>query len=276
MYSRIMDPPGEARPDWWITAQVAQRMGYDGFDWEDANAVFEEAAEKSAGSVHDYLALVEAARANGQRGHEFLRDLGTEGIQCPIVADENGALQGTVRLHTESFGTASGKAIFPRGDWDRVLPAQTALAPRTDELWITNMRVNETWQSLFDDIRIPVRARRYPSNILEIHPDDAAARGIENGDWIEVQNDSVATQLGGTAAASFRALAYITDSVRPGVACSYFNYRGDLSMAANNVVSGQTVPVNPVYHYKLGRGRVVHIEASEHSGAMSFLPRNMV
>ncbi|MFQ6029684.1 MAG: molybdopterin-dependent oxidoreductase, partial [Dehalococcoidia bacterium] len=31
IYSKIMDPPGEAKPDWWIVAQVAQRMGFEGF-----------------------------------------------------------------------------------------------------------------------------------------------------------------------------------------------------------------------------------------------------
>lgn len=276
IYSKIMDPPGDARPDWWIAAQVAQRMGYAGYEWEDSNEVFEEAAEKSVGTVHDYMALVDAARTNGQRAHEFLRDLGTEGIQCPIVVDGNGDLQGTVRLHTESFSTASGKAIFPSGDWNRVLPAQEALKPRDDELWVTNMRVNETWQSLFDDVRIPVRARRYASNILEIHPTDAAARGIDSGDWVEVQNDSVVDQRGEIVAASFRALAYVTDSVLLGVTCSYFNYRGDTTMAANSVVSGQVIPVNPVYHFKLGRGRVVRIESSEYANVMSFLPRNLV
>ena len=84
IYSKIMDPPGEAKPDWWIVAQVAQRMGFDGFDWQDSNDVFEEAAERSRGTVHDYAALVEMARAQGKRGHELLRELGTTGIQCPI------------------------------------------------------------------------------------------------------------------------------------------------------------------------------------------------
>ena len=58
LYSKIMDAPGLAKPDWWIVAQVCKRMGFDGFDWETANDVFEEASEKSVGSVHDYAPLV--------------------------------------------------------------------------------------------------------------------------------------------------------------------------------------------------------------------------
>jgi len=41
------------------------------------------------------------------------------------------------------------------------------------------MRLNALWQSLADDVRIPRRIMRYPTNILEIHPQDAAPRGIE-------------------------------------------------------------------------------------------------
>ncbi len=177
IYSKIMDPPGEARPDWWTIAQVGKRMGFDGFDWQDSNDVFEEAAQRSVGTVHDYAALVELARSQGKRGHELLRELGTTGIQCPIKL-ENGSLAGTPRLHGDRFGTQSGKAIFPKGDWSKVEPFQQQFAPQGDELWVTNMRTNEHWQSQFDDSRIPYRWERFPANILEINPTDAAARDI--------------------------------------------------------------------------------------------------
>ncbi len=276
IYSKIMDPPGQAKPDWWIAAEVAKRMGYSGFDWPDANAVFEEASAASVGTVHDYEPLVEAARANNMSGHEYLRGLDTEGIQCPITRGENGELVGTVRLHENGFGTASGKAILVRGSWERVKPVQDLLAPVDDELWVTNMRVNALWQSLADDARIPFRAQRYPANILEIHPDDATARGIESGDWVEVKNDKVVDQLGQTSAGSFRAIAYVTNEVRQGVTCSYFNYRGRLDMAANSVVSGTVDPVNQVYRYKLGKGRVTGLGPSELKDTMTFAANNLV
>ena len=34
IYSKFYDPPGEAKPDWWIMAQIAKKMGYEGFDFE--------------------------------------------------------------------------------------------------------------------------------------------------------------------------------------------------------------------------------------------------
>ena len=275
MYSKIMGPPGEARPDWWIIAQAARRMGFDGFDWRDSNDVFEEAAERSRGTVHDYSALVEMARAQGKRGHEFLREMGTTGIQCPIRL-EGGNLVGTVRLHTDSFGTSSGKAVFVKGDWNEVRPFQEQFAPQGDELWVTNMRVNEHWQSQFDDMRIPYRWERFPVNILEVNPEDANPRGIESGDWVAVENDNVLTQTGETYAARFSAVAYVSDQVPPGVTCSYFLFgQGQLDMAVNSVSPGIADPINNRYRFKLGKGRLRKTGESEFKNILSFVPRNL-
>lgn len=275
IYSKIMDPPGEAKPDWWIIAQVAKRMGFEGFDWQDSNDVFEEAAERSRGTVHDYAALVELARSQGKRAHEFLRELGTTGIQCPIKL-EGSNLAGTMRLHADGFGTASGKAIFVKGDWKNVKPFQDEFAPQDDELWVTNMRVNEHWQSQFDDMRIPYRWERFPVNILEMNAADAGTRQIESGDWAEVSNDRVLTQTGGRHSAMFKAVAYVTDQVPPGVTCSYFIFgQGRLDMAANSVSPGVADPINHRYRYKLGKGRVTRVGPSEFKDTMSFVPRNL-
>ena len=276
IYSKIMDPPGEAKPDWWIIAQVGKRMGYDGFDWQDSNDVFEEASEASRGTVHDYAALVEVARSQGKTGHQFLRELGTTGIQCPIKL-ENGRLAGTTRLHAEGFSTASGKAIFTKGDWNNVEPFQRQFAPQGDELWVTNMRTNEHWQSHFDDKRIPYRWARFPGNMLEINPVDAQARNIESGDRILIENQNVLSQSGETHPAQFEAVAYVTDAVPSGVTCSYFLFdQGRLDMAANQITPGVTDPINNRYRYKLGKGSVRKIGESEFKNTVSFVPRNLV
>ena len=35
-----MDPPGDAAPDWQLICQVATAMGYPGFEFDSAAAVF--------------------------------------------------------------------------------------------------------------------------------------------------------------------------------------------------------------------------------------------
>lgn len=58
VYSKIMDPFGEARPDCWITVRVTKRMGFDGFDWANPKEVFEEAAEPSLSDHKPHILLV--------------------------------------------------------------------------------------------------------------------------------------------------------------------------------------------------------------------------
>lgn len=275
-YGKIMDPPGNARPDWWIVAQVGTRMGYEGFDWEDANAVFEEASEKSVGTAHDYRELVLSAKRKRMRGHDLLRGLGTTGIQCPIRLDDAGELEGTVRLHENEFSTDSGKAVFVRGDWAHCRPIQEATAPTGQELWITNMRLNQLWQSMHDDSRIPFRSDRFPANILELHPDDAATRFIRDGDWVRITNHSVIGYDGSRISGSYRAVAYLTDATRKGVACTYFNYKGRVDMAANTITSAEVDARAPVYRYKLSKGLVECEGESEYKHSMSFCEMNRV
>jgi len=229
IYSQFYDPPGEARPDWWIIGQVATKMGYRGFDWPDGNAVFEEAAARSKNGPYDYAALVDAAKAKGQKAHEFLRALSTTGLQLPArVVD--GKLVGTTRLHDETmpeaepaapivkkFKTASGKAIFMRGDWRQAEPIFERFKPRDGELWVVNGRVNHIWQTMYDDLRKPYVRQRYPSNFLFINAADAKPRGIESGDLVRVENDDVVDQLGNKTKGVLSLVACVTDEVAAGV-----------------------------------------------------------
>ena len=118
--------------------------------------------------------------------------------------------------------------------------------------------------------------RRFPVNILEINPADASNRQIESGDWVEVANDKVLTQTGGHHAAKFKAVAYVTDQVPPGVTCGYFIFgQGRLDMAANSVSPGVADPINNRYRFKLGKGKVSSLGPSEFKDIMSFVPRNL-
>ncbi len=287
IYSKFSDPPGEARPDWWIVAQVARRMGFPGFDWKDANDVFEEAAERSKDGPYDYRALVEIARKEGKRAHEYLRGLSTTGIQLPARL-EGARLVGTTRLHddtlapdapvtriTKAYKTTTGKAIFMRGDWNTVLPVLERFQPEGDELWVINGRINEIWQSMYDDLRRPFIRQRYPANFLFINAVDARARGIESGDLVGVENDRVVNQLGEVSKGALALVAYVTDEVAPGVTYTFPFYPGQHS---NTVVSAVTDPVTGVYNYKIGKGRVRKLGETplkSVEGGMSFVPRSI-
>lgn len=321
LYAKFYDAPGEAKPDWWAVAKFADKMGYtaDGsYNWQSSNDVFEEAARFGRGGVLNYQPLVVKAKEMGVKGHELLRTLGTTGIQTPIRV-RDGELVGTQRLHDPqndwgemensevqlralyAFNTHSGKAILLKSPWKFAGWYQffEAVKPRADkdELWVTNGRINETWQSGFDDRRKPHLNQRWPDNFIIIHPNDAKKRGIESGDWVEIHNDTVYVQTGQpqgvldadltfnqlmkdghikTVEGRFKAVAIVSDEIKEGVAKSNFNTPKSM---ANSVVSAVPDPMTNNYRYKLGRGTLTKVGDSEYKTdltRMSLKPRHIV
>ncbi len=315
LYAKFNDAPGEAKPDWWAIAQFAQKMGFKGFDWSESNDVFEEAARFSRNGVLSYNVLVKEAKKEGKKGHEKLRELGTTGIQTPIRMVK-GEMVGTGRLHDPendwgevegdtkdqkwlyAFGTHTGKANILKTPWvnDSWSDFYEAIKPRAEkgEIWITNGRVNETWQSGFDDLRKPFLAKRWPWPHIVIHPDDAAPQGIASGDLVEGFNDTVYVQSGEpigvkdgdlsfaklmehghikTTTGQFVAVAIVSDEIRSGVAKAAFNYPGSM---ANSVCHAVPDPVTGNYRYKLGRGVLRKVGESAYKNnfaEMSLKPR---
>ena len=318
LYSKFYDAPGEAKPDWQAVQMFAKKMGFEGYEWKDSNDVFEEAARFSRGTVLNYNNLVVAAKKQGVKAQEMLRAYGTEGIQTPIRVI-NGKLTGTVRLHdpankladldgTKSqpkfmyaFNSFTGKAIMLKSPWKFPgwIQYYEAIKPRADkgELWVTNGRVNETWQSAFDDLRKAHLLQRWPWPAIFIHPADAKARGIESGDLVKVHNDTVYIQTGQPQGAKdpdlffdnlmkeghikttegfFTSVAIVSDEVRQGVTMASFNYPG---APANTVVSAVPDPITNNYRYKLGRGTLTKVGESPYKHdftAMSLKPRPIV
>jgi len=318
LYSKFYDAPGEAKPDWWQVQKFAQKMGFSSYDWKNSNDVFEEAARFGRNGVLNYHPLVVKAKEMKKKSHELLRSYGTTGIQTPIRV-RDGKLEGTKRLHDPAndwgeiegqevqrqwlyaFGTHSGKAILLKSPWKFAgwIQYYEAIKPRAEkgEIWVTNGRVNESWQSGFDDLRKPYLSHRWPANFLVVNTNDAKARGIESGDWVEVHNDKVYVQMGQpqgvldadltfnqlmkdghimTTEARFRAVAIVSDEIREGVAKTNFNFT---TSPGNSVVSAVPDPMTNNYRYKLGRGTLKKVGESKYKTSfthMSLKPRTII
>ena len=318
LYSAFYDPPSQAKPDWWAIAQFARKMGFDGYDWKDSNDVFEESSRFSRTDVLSYHALVTEAKREGKRGHEKVREFGTTGIQTPIRV-VGGKLVGTKRLHDPdndwgdiegvtfdakwlyAFDTHSGKALLLKTPWKFPgwIQFYEAIRPRPEkgEIWITNGRVNETWQSGFDDLRKPYLAKRWPWPYIFINPNDAKPKGIESGDLVQGYNDEVFVQTGSpigvlsnehnfeelrknghikVTKGQFVAVAIVSEEMRPGVAMASFNYPGSM---ANSVCHAVPDPVSGNYRYKLGRGVLTKVGESAYKRVfteMSLKPRPVI
>lgn len=306
LYQKFYDPPGEAKPDWWIAAQIAKRMGFEGFDWKNSNDVFEEAARFGRGGRANYHPLVWLAKKKGIKAHDLLKTYGTTGIQCPIRY-EDGELVGTKRLHDSTlklppdgpegptvwppflteFATHSGKANFIKSPWLLFSDFYEFIKPKGDELWVINGRINEIWQSGFDDVeRRPYITQRWPENFIEIHPDDAKPLGIESGDMVVVESDRIPVQTGGfigrdtkdllfsklmedghikLTSASVKAVAVVIPVPRPGVTFMYFLHT---LQSANSLVPRVPDPISNNYRFKLGIGKIKKIGESPYKRSL--------
>lgn len=176
LQQKFMDPPGEARPDWWIVAQVARKMGYAGFDWKDERAVWDEIRSKS-GDVRDMT-------------WDMLKQAGTNGIRYPYV---NG--KSPERLYGDEMQGLLGKRFFTKDNKAHV--EEMALVGKFDHnkfewggvdaahpLMAFDFRLNELWNTGYTYWDKPTVSSRTPDAFLEMHPADARSRSIRDGEWV--------------------------------------------------------------------------------------------
>ncbi|MHA1567750.1 MAG: arsenate reductase (azurin) large subunit [Alphaproteobacteria bacterium] len=317
LYNKFYDPPGEAKPDWWIIAQLAKRMGYDGFGWKNSNEVAEEASRFSRGGRKDFHMIKVAAHREGKTLHEKLGEFGTDGIQGPVFMNADGSLVGTKRLHDTTrvldetgpaganmfnkklthFNSQTGKCNIQKSPWSLFSDYWEWLSPKGDELWCTSGRINERWQSGFDDRRRPYIVQRWPENWVEIHPDDAKARGIENGDYVMAFSERVPSMketILGVEGSDFQfsslmekghielskgavtAIAMVTPAIKKGVLYMDFLH----TQAPANALEGRIEDwISGNYNYKMGVARIRKIGESPYKRtfrSMSFARRDII
>jgi arsenite oxidase large subunit len=208
LYGKFMEPPGVAVPDWEICARTARRMeslyraaGNDaearrfaGFDWKTGEDVFLAGGATFPDNRVDEVGA-ESLPCETYAGVDYalLRELGQRGIQTPVRRDPvTGAVVGTTRRYTHRFGSADGKFHWvATGGWTGYPPELTRYLDdrKTWPFWLTTGRSQRLWQTGYHDARIPEKLEEVPLPYVELHPDDAAALGVDTGDLVEVWND---------------------------------------------------------------------------------------
>jgi assimilatory nitrate reductase catalytic subunit len=162
--------PGEARPDWWMFAQVAQRLGFaSAFRYETPAAVFSEHAALS-GFENVGSRLFDLGGLAGISGDEY-DDLVP--VQWPVPTSH---VTGTARLLGDGrFVTADGRARFVA-----IGERTPAHAPTLDFPLILNTgRVRDHWHTLTRTGKSPRLSAHSGEPYAELHPADALAWGIE-------------------------------------------------------------------------------------------------
>ncbi|CAN1525314.1 BisC Anaerobic dehydrogenases, typically selenocysteine-containing [Rhabdaerophilaceae bacterium] len=193
---RFLPAPEATRPDWWALSQVAMRMGFAGFDYPDAAAVYREHASLSAFENEDTRDFDLGAHTElNSADYDKL-----EPFQWPLRAGET---TGQPRFFEKGgFYTQDRRAQLvptpPRG------PVKT-LGPERP-LWLNTGRIRDQWHTMTRTGKAARLLGHVGEPFCEIHPQDATELNILPASLVEVETDF------GTAI--LRAL--ISDRQRPG------------------------------------------------------------
>jgi assimilatory nitrate reductase catalytic subunit len=170
-------PPGEARPDWWMLAEVARRMGWPAaFPYRRAADIFREHAALSAfendGRARRLFDIGTLAEI-GDGEYDAMAPL-----QWPLPRDARSA-GASARLFGDGsgFATADGRARFVPTPFrpPAVLP---------DEDWpllLNTGRVRDQWHTMTRTGRVPRLMTHRTEPLLEVHPAAAARLGLADG-----------------------------------------------------------------------------------------------
>jgi len=183
---KAVDPPGEARPDWWIVQEIARRMGFQGFDFGSPREVFNELCALSP----IYAGLDWDRIDHGE-------------YQWPVPHD---AHPGTPILHEGEF--PNGRGIFKLVRYRD--PAETI----DDEfpVWLTTGRRLASYHTRTQTGRSQGIDYLLPEERLEVNPADVTEWGLEDGGRaklsssrgsVEVKVESTNRSPRGTVFASF-------------------------------------------------------------------------
>lgn len=177
----LFPPPGEARADWRIIADVAAAMGFEGaFGWAEPADVFQEWAQLTAfenpgpqagGRMLDLSGLAGLSR----EAYGALRP-----VQWPVRADR----RGTPRLFGDGrYQTADGRAVM------RAVRAQGPALACDDRfpLALNTGRVRDQWHTMTRTGLAPDLWRHAPEAYVEIHPEDADRAAVAEGGLARVQ-----------------------------------------------------------------------------------------
>jgi ferredoxin-nitrate reductase len=188
---KFRTPPGEAKADWEIFAEVGRRLGFaDQFAFKDSAEVRAEFIQLTRGRVCDQTGIsYERLQAEGPIQWPCPNGSQESVVgavpPCPPRGQEKENQTSSKRLYTDlSFPTPDGRARFAAYH-------SRGLAEPPDPnypLVLTTGRLYGHWHTQTRTGRIPKIVQMHPNPFLEIHPRDAEKLGIEDESWVEVRS----------------------------------------------------------------------------------------
>src|SRR5689334_9550106 len=161
---KVLDTPGQARVDWEVVQDIANRIGLS-WDYHAPRDIFEE--------------MVSVIPSYKNLSYD---NLGLTGKLYPNPDPEHS--DGTVVMFTEKFNTSDGLAHLVPAEW---LPAREL--PDEHYPFVLNTgRMLEHWHTGSMTRRSYALDAISPKALVFLHPDDAAELGLADGDLARVSS----------------------------------------------------------------------------------------
>ena len=217
---KAVEPPGMARDDWWITSEIARRMGYD-MGYSSAGQIWEEIRRLTPSVFGITYERIESG-----------------GIQwpCPEIGHP-----GTRYLYKDG-AFPKGRASFFPARWKP--PAETPdeeypfVLTTGRRLWQYHTGTQTRRSAGFGEIS--------PEELIEINPEDAKRLGIGDREYV----------MALSRRGSVKVRAWVTDRVPEGVCFMTFHFR---EACANVITNNAFDPVAGTAEYKACAIRVEKI-----------------
>ena len=165
--NKVIDPPGEAKPDWWILSRLAAKMGHkDRFDYGCSMDVFEEIRT----CVPQYGGIT----------YERLEST-AGGIQWPCPTEDH---PGTSTMFVQKFNTPDGLGHFQAIDFKP--PAE--LPDEEYPYALTTGRILFHYHTGSMTLRTGLLADEVAASFVQVNPADARRQGICDGSRVTLRS----------------------------------------------------------------------------------------
>ncbi|WP_430541250.1 molybdopterin oxidoreductase family protein [Vibrio chagasii] len=170
---RVLPSPGEAKPDWWILKEVAQKMGFkEQFDYRHEGEIFKEYCEMTAlgnetGKARD-LCLIGLTKLD-EKGYGELTPQ-----QWPVLEYQPEIIE--QRMFTDGeFFTESGKAQFIAVKHDKPIADTSVEFP----LIMNTGRIRDQWHTMSRTGLAAGLGEHTPEPFVAMHPDTVTELGLD-------------------------------------------------------------------------------------------------
>ena len=184
----FLAPPKQAKADWWAIAEVAKKLGFSGFDFNNACDIFNEHAALSA---YQNASLAERGQV------ENFRYFNLKGLMN-LSLEEYNELKPTQWPVWEKGQTTSVKQLFGQGEFSyasrkaKLIPT-IAIDPvhaisEDYPLILNTGRIRDQWHTMTRTGLSANLTTHRAEPFCEIHPNDALKFGIRDKGLVEIRS----------------------------------------------------------------------------------------